>query len=71
MGDSIYTLPAVKRLVNYYKDRIVLITFPENISIYTLLFPEIKYAAIGMKEFMFSGRISGRSPRKKTERDKT
>lgn len=65
MGDTIFTIPAVKRLFNYYKNKLVLYTFSENLPLYKLVLPEIKSVTVNYNEFLFSGRLAGRKHRKK------
>ncbi len=59
LGDSVFTIPAVKELVNYYKNNnVIILTFPECTSIYRIVFKEIEIVSIERKEFKFNSRIA-------------
>ena len=59
LGDTVFTIPAVKEIVNHYKgENVIILTFPECIPIYRIVFSEIKIESIDRKEFKFNSRIA-------------
>lgn len=58
LGDSIFTLPALKILLsNKDYQNPTIITFHENMVIYRKVFPHADYLIINRSDFLFSGRI--------------
>ncbi len=52
LGDTVFTIPAVKELVNYYKNNeVIILTFSECTPIFRIAFQGIKIVTIDKKEF--------------------
>jgi ADP-heptose:LPS heptosyltransferase len=57
LGDSVFTIPAIKCLEEKYKDRLVLICYPESEQIFREVFKNICIKTIPKDDF-FMGRIA-------------
>ncbi len=64
LGDTVFTIPAIKEIQKSYKRRITIICFPEAISIFKIALQNIEFAAIEHKYFYFNERIASTKARK-------
>jgi ADP-heptose:LPS heptosyltransferase len=64
LGDSVFTIPAMKEIIAYYKKNIVLLTYPETEPIYKIAFPELSIVIIKHEQLHFHDRIAGHFARK-------
>ena len=64
LGDSVFTIPAIREIQNYYKKKIIIVCFPESIPIFRVGLSNISFAAIEHKDFYFNGRIANSKARK-------
>ncbi len=64
LGDSVFTIPAIREIQNYYKKKIVIICFPESIPIFKLALARISFSPIDHKNFLFNERIANWNARK-------
>lgn len=61
LGDTVFTIPAVREIFNYYKESKVLIfTYPETKTIYEMEFPADRVIAIDKNGFRFGRRIASK-----------
>lgn len=65
LGDTIFTLPAVRALHKKYGERVVMLCFPESVPLYKLEFDNIRFCKIEHKEFYFGERIARSSAKSK------
>ncbi len=65
LGDSVFTVPAVKQIFNYYTDKkIFILTFPEIKPIYEIVFNKECINVVNKDSFIFGGRIALNKARK-------
>ena len=57
LGDTVFTIPAIKLLQNFGYQKIKIICYPESQKIYNLVLSDIEYEIFDYKEFSFGGRI--------------
>ncbi len=67
LGDTIFTLPAVRALHKKYGERVVILCFPESVPLYKLEFDNIRFCKIEHKEFYFGERIAKSSVKRKLQ----
>lgn len=65
LGDSVFTLPAIKRIKNYYEKDIYIFCNEESRPIFELFFSKKYIIGFRQSDFYFSGRVSGKSIKKK------
>ena len=60
LGDSVFTIPAIKNIIKHHKNKnVLLICFRENLDIYKLALTNIQYQLLDRSNFYFGGRIGG------------
>jgi heptosyltransferase I len=64
LGDSIFTIPAIKEILAYHKTNVVILTYPETQPIYRITFPELTIEIIKHEQLRLNDRIAGHSARK-------
>lgn len=64
LGDTVFTIPAVKQIINSYKQNIFIICYPESEIIYKKVFSNVKFVSISKERFFFDGRLASRQARK-------
>ena len=65
LGDSVFTIPAINEVQNFYKKRITVLCHPDSVPIYNLVFNGIGFCIIDQKQFLFNKRMANRKARKK------
>ncbi|MGB5287164.1 MAG: glycosyltransferase family 9 protein [Ignavibacteriaceae bacterium] len=65
LGDTVFTIPAVQQIINYYGRRITIVCFPESIPIYNLAFNDINFCEFKQEDFYFGKRIATIGSKKK------
>lgn len=58
LGDTIFTIPAIKAIQKKYKQKIIICCFPEAIPIYRLGLINVEYFIINHNDFFFNGRVA-------------
>jgi len=61
LGDTIFTIPAVREILKHYGKKVVIYCFPESIPIYNLEFSDLKFCSVNREEFYFQQRIAKHS----------
>jgi heptosyltransferase II len=61
LGDTVFTLPAVKEIYKNYGNKVILLCYPESIPIYEREFSNMKFCPVMYEEFYFGQRIAKRS----------
>lgn len=61
LGDTIFTIPAIRELQNRYGKKVIILCFPESIPILNLEFDDLKFCSVDHKEFYFGQRIARHS----------
>ncbi|MFO7525181.1 MAG: glycosyltransferase family 9 protein [Ignavibacteriaceae bacterium] len=64
LGDSVFTIPAIKEIQKHYRKKIIIVCFPEVIPIYEILLSDVEYYKIEHNDFFFNGRIAKSKARK-------
>ncbi len=64
LGDAIFTIPAIREIQEYHKKKILLICYPEVVSIYRLGLNGIDFCTVEHKHFYFNDRYADRKARK-------
>ena len=65
LGDTIFTIPAIKAIYNQFGKKVYIICFPESVAIYRLAFTDINICELEHDKFYFGGRIANASVRRK------
>ena len=65
LGDTIFTIPAIRELQRRYGKKVIILCFPESIPIYNLVFIDSRFCPVDHKEFYFGQRIARRSAKSK------
>ena len=61
LGDTVFTIPAVREIFNHYKDhKVIIFSYPETKSIYELEFPEENIVALDKNGFRYGRRIASK-----------
>jgi len=68
LGDTVFTIPAVKQIINSYKENIFIFCYPESEIIYKKVFSNVKFVSISKERFFFDGRLVFRQARKELKR---
>lgn len=58
LGDTVFTIPAVKEIQKHYAEKITLVCFPESIPIYNLAIHGVSFCEIQHEDFFFGHRIA-------------
>ncbi len=64
LGDTVFTIPAIRYLHEKYGDNLHVVCFPESRSIYNISL-KLRITEISQKEFSFNGRLASFKARKK------
>jgi ADP-heptose:LPS heptosyltransferase len=64
LGDSIFTIPAIKQIINHHKKNIFLVCFSETTSIFKIIFSSINFIELSHNDFFLSNRIAKHKTRK-------
>lgn len=59
LGDSVFTIPAIRQIQNYYKRKITLVCYPDAVSIYKMGLTNIEYCVLNTDDFYFGNRVTG------------
>lgn len=65
LGDSVFTIPALRNIIDFHKTNIYLVCYPEIKPIYALIFKSINFVEINHQEFIFNQRIARSCTRRK------
>ncbi len=65
LGDSVCTIPAVKKIMGFHKENIVMFCFPETTKIFKLAFDNIEMIELHHSDFYFDDRIASKKARRK------
>lgn len=57
LGDSIFTMPAIKQIINYHRTNIYLVCFNETIPIFEIVFNSIEFIPIYPNDFQRNNKI--------------
>lgn len=58
LGDTVFTIPAVKAIRNYYDEPPIIVCYAESKLVYQLVFDDLQYLILKNDDFYFNGRIS-------------
>ncbi len=64
LGDSVFTIPAIREIQKKYQKKILVFCFPETVPIYKLGLANINYCIIDRKQFYFNNRLASKTARK-------
>lgn len=65
LGDTIFTIAAVKEIQKMYGQKIIIFCFPESIPIYKIEFDDVKFCPVEHDEFSFGQRLAKKSAKSK------
>lgn len=65
LGDTIFTIPAIRELYKTFGKKVVILCFPESIPIYRLEFSDLSFCSVEHTEFYFRQRIATSSAKSK------
>jgi len=58
LGDTVFTLPAVREIQKYFPKKTIIVCFPESIPIYKLANDDFNFCEIQHEDFFFGKRIA-------------
>jgi len=64
IGDTVFTIPAVKEIIKHYEKNIHIICNDHSVPIYNEVFQNLSYVTMGDDNFRFGGRVAKRKARK-------
>jgi heptosyltransferase-2 len=64
LGDSVFTIPAIRQIQNYYKRKITIVCFPDTVPIYKIGLTNVEYCVLKPDDFYFAKRVAGFKNRK-------
>lgn len=65
LGDTIFSIPAVKEIRKKYGKEIIIVCYPESVPIFKLEFTEVEYITLKHQCFYFGRRLAGSAAKKK------
>lgn len=65
LGDTIFTIPAIREVQKHFRNKIIIVCFPESIPIYKLVFDDVDFCKIEHRDFYFNDRIANQKIKKK------
>jgi ADP-heptose:LPS heptosyltransferase len=67
LGDTIFTLPALRKIINNNSEKIAIACYPESIPIYEIEFKNVEFCIINRKSFYFGKRVAKADLRKRLQ----
>lgn len=64
LGDTVFTIPAIRKIQSQSSDRIKIICFEESRLIYSEVLKDIDFVVLKKKDFLFGDRVAKRKVRK-------
>jgi len=64
LGDAVFTIPAVKNIINYHKKNIYLICFTETEPIFRIVINSVNFINLEHSDFHFNDRIAKKKAKK-------
>ena len=65
LGDTVFTIPAVKRVYDHYSnEQVYILTFPDNKDIYNIVFKDESIIPLEQNDFIWGTRIALKNARK-------
>jgi len=64
LGDTVFTIPAVKEIIKHYTNNIYMICNDHSVPIYNEMFSNLSYVTMGEDNFRLGGRVAKRKARK-------
>jgi ADP-heptose:LPS heptosyltransferase len=64
LGDSVFTIPAIKKILNFHHENVYLVCFSEAIDIFKIALDKINYVGLSHNDFYFTDRIASRHTKK-------
>ena len=65
IGDTVFTIPAVREIQKYYGKKIIIVCSPEVVPIYKLGLSDLEFCELDHRSFYFHDRIASHKARKK------
>ena len=65
LGDTVFTIPAIREIQKHYRRKICIICFPESVPIYNLVFNDVDFCVLEHDAFYLNGRIASGNARRK------
>ena len=67
LGDTIFTIPAIRELQIQSNEKLSIVCFPESVPIYKLAFDDVDFCELKHNDFHFNDRFAKRLARKKVK----
>ena len=64
LGDTVFTIPAVKEIIKHYEKKIYIICNDHSVPIYNEMFSNLSYVTMGEDNFRLGGRVAKGKARK-------
>ena len=65
LGDTIFTIPAIREVQKHFKKKIIIACFPESVPLYKLAFDDIHFCELEHQDFYLNDRLSKFKAKKK------
>jgi len=65
LGDTIFTIPAIRQIHKRYGKKIIILCFPESVPIYRIEFDDVQVCPVKHEEFLFGQRFAKHSAKSK------
>lgn len=65
LGDTIFTIPAIREIQKHHGGKISIICFPESVPIYNLVFNNVDFCVLEHDAFYLNGRMASSNARRK------
>ena len=65
LGDTIFTIPAIREVQKHFKKKIIIACFPESVPLYKLAFNDIYFCELEHQDFHLNDRLSKFKAKKK------
>ncbi|MBT8380716.1 MAG: hypothetical protein KJO59_00005, partial [Ignavibacteria bacterium] len=59
LGDSVFTIPAIKHIQNHYKSKVTIVCFPHSLPIFQIGLRDVEYCPLESNNFYFDKRVAG------------
>lgn len=70
LGDSIFTMEAIRNIVSFHNEKIIIVCFPETLDILKFSFDNVDYLELSHNNFIFADRLATSKAKEKFEKIK-
>ena len=67
LGDTIFTIPSIRKIIEQFGTKIIIVCFAESVPIYKHAFSEIEFSTVKRSDFYFQERIATNNIKQKVK----